>query len=198
MWMSALTLGLSVAHADELSLLLHDPRDRPAPLDRCDVPLCASLLSLIEGAQDTLDLAFYGFRNQTALLQAVSAAQERGVRVRIVVDVDTGGDNYYSSTPLWRGAFEVRTDHAVDLQSAQDRRSYSGPDRCPRPEGHAGPLQCLAVDLGDRCYLTAHASREPITFAGEIMHDKFAVVDLQRVWTGSANASDSGTGGYNA
>ncbi|HHO53814.1 MAG TPA: hypothetical protein ENK18_23815 [Deltaproteobacteria bacterium] len=198
MWLLSLSLGASSARADDLSLLLHDPRQRSAPLDRCDVPLCVSLLALIEGASDTLDLAFYGFRNQTRLLGAVTAAQERGVRVRIVVDVDTGGHNYYSSTSLWRDAFEVRTDQAVDLESAARRREFSVPERCPRPEGYAGPLQCLAMDLGDRCYLTAHVSRDPIVFEGEIMHNKFAVADQRRVWTGSANASDSGTGGYNA
>ena len=30
------------------------------------------------------------------------------------------------------------------------------------------------------------------------MHNKFFIVDNRRVWTGSANISDSGTGGYNA
>ncbi len=42
------------------------------------------------------------------------------------------------------------------------------------------------------------ASRDPIVFKGDIMHNKFFVIDGRIVWTGSANISDSGTGGYNA
>jgi len=34
--------------------------------------------------------------------------------------------------------------------------------------------------------------------ASYIMHNKFFVFDAQKVWTGSTNLSDSGTGGYNA
>ena len=30
------------------------------------------------------------------------------------------------------------------------------------------------------------------------MHNKFFVVDKRFIWTGSANLSDTGTGGYNA
>ena len=30
------------------------------------------------------------------------------------------------------------------------------------------------------------------------MHNKFFIIDRQYIWTGSANISDTGTGGYNA
>ncbi|MBX2800234.1 MAG: hypothetical protein KTR31_21320 [Myxococcales bacterium] len=195
MWISLLALP---AAADDLQLILHDPTGTTAPGDVCDAALCTSLVTLIEGATETVDLAFYGFRHQSRLLQAAKAAQKRGVRVRVVVDMDVDGHNYYTSTPDWLETFEVRTDHETDLATKARKRSYSGRDRCRRPTGFQGPLQCLSLDMGDRCYVTAHASREPLTFQGDIMHDKFAVVDSRHVWTGSANASDSGTGGYNA
>ncbi len=196
--LSALLALASPASADSLELVLNDPAGRTAPLDKCDVRLCSSLVELIDRAESTLDMAFYGFRSQSAIFEAAKRAKERGVRVRVVVDKDADGKNYYTSTPLWEETFEVHDDLATDLATKAALKPFNGQARCPRPEGFVGPLQCVAFDLGDRCYLANQASREEITFKGHIMHNKFAIVDGRHVWMGSSNASDSGTGGYNA
>jgi phosphatidylserine/phosphatidylglycerophosphate/cardiolipin synthase-like enzyme len=200
-----------------IRLVLHDPTGRAAPVDRCEVELCTSLLELIEGAQTSVDFAVYGVRNQGALLSALQAAKARGVQVRAVVDRDANGDNYYSSTNTMAAALgHVRDDRKVDQalereQKASDRGTkFDAEPACGRPDGFAGYVQCLAYDLGDRCLLATHASREP--FGGgeddgdgntakvfnKIMHDKFFVIDGRYLWTGSTNFSDSCTGGYNA
>ncbi|MGA9347330.1 MAG: phospholipase D-like domain-containing protein [Anaerolineae bacterium] len=69
----------------------------------------------------------------------------------------------------------------------------------PPPKGFLGPPQCVGYSLTDGTAIIAvHASREPLEFQGDIMHNKFAIVDGRAVWTGSCNLSDAGTGGYNA
>jgi phosphatidylserine/phosphatidylglycerophosphate/cardiolipin synthase-like enzyme len=192
-------LWSSVALADDVELVLHDPTGRGAPADACDAPICASLLRLIEGARGSIGFAFYGFREQTALLEAMKAAEARGVEVRGVVDRDVTGATYYESTDAWIAALgPMGSDLEVDRATAAHQRTWVGRDRCPRPAGAQGPLQCSAFTVGDRCALLAEASADPIEFRGDIMHDKFVVVDHRYVWTGSANASDSCTGGYNA
>lgn len=197
--MTIVTLLASSALASSLGLALHEPSGRPGPLDTCDISLCKTLLERIEGAERTVDIAIYGMRGQTAVLDAIKKARARGVRVRAVVDMDLAGKNYYADTDAFMTHVDkVTTDHAADQLKASGMREFMGNERCERPVGFEGPLQCAVFDLGDRCLYSGQASREPIAFQGDIMHHKFAVIDGRHVWTGSTNVSDSCAGGYNA
>ena len=151
-------------HADKqpVELLFTDPLRFATPGDRCEAPICVRLLELIQGAQSSIEFAVYGMRKQTQLLEALVAAQERGVAVRGVVDRQRDGGNYYTSTDLWvRRLKNIRND--FDAETILDQRNDWKPRKpsCPRPEGFKGPLQCLAYDLGDRWLVAAHAGREP-------------------------------------
>lgn len=193
-------LATTPAHADSVKLILNNPEGRPAPMDSCDVEVCTSLVELIDSAKETIDLAFYGVRGQTRLLESLKAAKARGVRLRGVVDMDVANENYYTDTGEFISIVgNIKTDYDVDFASKASKKDFKGSAfRCERPDGFLGPLQCLAMDLGDTCWIGAHVSREEIEFKGDIMHNKFAIVDGRYLWTGSTNASDSGIGGYNA
>ena len=146
-----------------VELLFADPRVHSAPGDRCEDAICTHLLELIQGAQSSIDFAVYGMRNQTQLLEALVAAQARGVVVRGVVDRQRDRGNYYTSTDLWvRRLGNLRDD--FDAETILDQRSDWTPRKppCPRPKGFKGPLQCLAYDLGDRWLVATHASRETV------------------------------------
>lgn len=143
-----------------VDLLFNDPLTHTAPGDRCEDAICTRLLELIRTAETSIDFALYGMRNQTQLLEALEAAQARGVVVRGVVDRKRNGGNYYSSTDLLSGRLgSVRSDFETE--------------------------RTLDMEF-------------PSKFGNRIMHNKFFVVDERWVWTGSANVSDTGTGGYNA
>lgn len=184
-----------------IELLLYEPTGKASPTDTCEVDLCRSLVTAIDGATKTIDFAIYGMRNQSEVLAALERAKARGVEVRGVVDRDRHGKNYYASTEkLVTAMGRVVDDEAVDVKIAKQkaRSGQGGEPRCERPEGTKGPVQCLAYDLGDSCLLAAHASREELGQGDPIMHDKFFIVDERLVWTGSTNVSDSCSGGYNA
>lgn len=186
-------------------LVLNNPSGRKAPEDTCEVELCTSLLEMIQGAQKSIDFALYGMRDQSEIMQAIQRAKERGVKVRGVVDRDIHGDNYYSSTEQLIeivGDAWVKSDMIADQKiSRRDKREYknAGSKDCEAPDGFNGYPQCLVYEYEDQCLNAVHASREPF---GEdksaIMHNKFFIVDGEKLWTGSTNVSDSGTGGYNA
>ncbi len=194
--------------APAIRLILNDPTTIRQPRDRCDVAICRQLVGLIDSAEETVDFALYGMRGQTAVLQALQQAKSRGVIVRGVVDRDSQGSNYYEDTDMWvKTLGSVRSDLASEKRLDQREGSGEGQGRppCPRPEGFAGPLQCLAYDLGDRWLLARHASVDNFVVDEEgdggpnrIMHDKFVIADGRRVWTGSANISNTDSGGYSA
>ncbi len=197
-------------HTPTIRLILNDPTTISQPHDRCDVAICRHLVGLIDSAEETVDFALYGMRGQTAVLQALQQAKSRGVKVRGVVDRDSQGSNYYEDTDMWvatLGSESVLDDLASERRL--DQREGSGEGQgCPdwlRPVGFAGPLQCVAYDLGDRWLLARHASVENFVVDEEgdggpnrIMHHKFVIADGRRVWTGSANISDTDSGGYSA
>lgn len=186
-----------------IELIFNSAPSSLADSNSCTNDICRSLLSVLGSAEKTIDFAVYGMRNQEHILEALLAAQDRGVEIRGVVDRDSEGKNYYSSTDAWVAAIgQVRDDSGSEKDtSTAEERVYQ--DKCPRPEGRNGPLQCLVYDLGDSWILVEHASVDNFTSDEEggasnlLMHNKFFIVDSEIVWTGSANISDTGTGGYN-
>jgi phosphatidylserine/phosphatidylglycerophosphate/cardiolipin synthase-like enzyme len=58
------------------------------PESTCNRPVCQELLAAINGAQTSIDFAVYGVRAQQHIIDALVAAQSRGVVVHGVVDTE--------------------------------------------------------------------------------------------------------------
>jgi phosphatidylserine/phosphatidylglycerophosphate/cardiolipin synthase-like enzyme len=189
-----------------VQLILHDPTVKTSPTDKCDSPGCKSLKLLIDSAKTSIDLAVYGTRKQTDLLDALKKAKARGVKVRAVMNKDSSNKNYYSDSLLWASAIQnVVYDYESEVRLNKIEKPFYKEPKCTRPKGFAGPLQCMAFDAGDKWIIAAHASVDNFVADDEendtkdrIMHNKFFIIDNQVVWTGSANISDSDVGGFSA
>jgi phosphatidylserine/phosphatidylglycerophosphate/cardiolipin synthase-like enzyme len=200
------SMSSSAATYPAVQLILHDPTVKTAPTDKCDSLGCKSLKSLIDSAKSSIDIAVYGTRKQTDLLESIKKAKARGVKVRVVMNKDSSGKNYYSDSMLWANSIgNVVYDYESELRLNEIENPFYKQPKCPRPKGFAGPLQCMAFDAGDRWIIAGHASVDNFVADDEenntkdrIMHNKFFIIDNQIIWTGSANISDSDVGGYSA
>lgn len=188
----------ALSEDEYLRIIKHSPLDKSAPSNECTEEICSSLLDLINNSQSTIDFAILGFRDQPKILSALQKAKERGVNIRGIVDKDIKNKNIYKDTPLIEKSFagKIRDDFEYDLDIKQKyysedpyKKDYTN-SNCQRPYGTEGPLQCFEGK--------GYASKEKIYFNGDLMHNKFFIIDNQFVWTGSANISDTGIGGYNA
>jgi phosphatidylserine/phosphatidylglycerophosphate/cardiolipin synthase-like enzyme len=180
---------------EEINLLLNSPINKNGPATDCQTNICIALVKSILKAERTIDFAIYGMRGQPHILSALEAAAIRGVKIRGIVDKDIDDKNYYADTwRLEKNFKNIRSDYVSDKETLQKLKknnwSKSKKNNCKRPRGHQGPLQCFEGE--------GYASKSDIRFKGDIMHNKFFIVDSRYVWTGSANVSDTGTGGYNA
>ena len=177
---------------ENIEIINQSPLDLKKPHNNCDYQICNSLKNLIDNAKSSIDFAIYGLRGQDEILNALIYAQDRGVKIRGIVDKDIHNKNYYSDTyKLYENFNNIVDDFQYDLEtkSKLKDKNYSN-NKCKRPKGTEGPLQCYD-GIG-------FASKEDIHFIGDIMHNKFFIIDNEIIWTGSANISDTGTGGYNA
>ena len=178
---------------DSIKLITNSPIQNNGPSEKCNVEICTSLLKMINNANETIDFAIYGLRGQNEILKALINAEKRGVVVRGVIDKTLKGKSYYTDTHLLsKNLKNIKDDQKIDLERAEhlEGRIYNENQQCERPDNTKGPLQCFEGK--------GYASKEEIIFNGDIMHHKFFIVDKRYVWTGSANISDTGIGGYNA
>lgn len=102
-----MALALASAHADSAIEVHFGPA--PSGLGIAD-----AFMEYLDGAEQTLDLAFYEFRHQP-VVQAIVDAHARGVRVRVVVD----DSNYFYIDPLTLEADEsLRNPYVKQLEAA--------------------------------------------------------------------------------
>lgn len=89
-----------VADFGDIKLVLADFTKKLKPDRKCSSAVCKEILSNINSAQDTIDLAIYGYSQTDEIEKALQNATKRGVKIRLVYDTDKYGKNIYPDTNI--------------------------------------------------------------------------------------------------
>lgn len=68
------------------------------PSNSCNTSLCQALVNEVNQTQSSIDFAIYGYTKIPSLEQALKKAQNRGVKIRFVYDLDNKNKNIYPDT----------------------------------------------------------------------------------------------------
>lgn len=83
---------------NNLKIIVSDLTTKIIPDRNCSSDICKEILSNINNAQTSIDMAIYGYSTTPAIENAFKKAIERGVKVRIIYDIDSKGENIYPDT----------------------------------------------------------------------------------------------------
>lgn len=88
-------------------LIISDHTNTLKPDDKCNFSMCKNFVQLINSSKSTIDIASYGFDNIPAVISALENAKKRGVKIRIVYDVNSSGQNtVYPETHNFLSSFD--------------------------------------------------------------------------------------------
>ena len=81
-----------------IKILVSDFTTKLKPDRNCSSDMCKEILANINSAQKSIDIAIYGYSSTPAIEKAIRNAQNRGVEIRLVYDVDNKNQNIYPDT----------------------------------------------------------------------------------------------------
>ncbi len=83
---------------NNIKIILSDFTEKLKPDRNCSTDICREILDNINKAQNSIDIAIYGYTSTPAIETAIKNAIKRGVKIRLVYDSDTKGENIYPDT----------------------------------------------------------------------------------------------------
>ena len=81
-----------------IKLVLGDFTIKLKPDRNCTTEICKEILGNINNAKSSIDIAIYGYSTVPKIEEAIKNAINRGVKIRLVYDLDSNGENIYPNT----------------------------------------------------------------------------------------------------
>ncbi len=71
------------------------------PNNSCTTNVCKEFINLVDNAENSIDIAIYGYENVDSVTEALVKAKNRGVKIRYIYDENSNGEsNYYTCNNL--------------------------------------------------------------------------------------------------
>lgn len=88
----------NVLKSGNMKIYFSDMTTKLKPDRNCSSDICKEILSNINKAENTIDMAIYGYSRVPDIEKAFENAIKRGVKIRLVYDLDASGKNIYEDT----------------------------------------------------------------------------------------------------
>ena len=84
--------------SQNFKIILADFTLKTKPDRNCETDICKEILNSINSAESSIDIAIYGYSSIPKIENAIKNAMEKGVKVRLVYDIDKNNTNIYENT----------------------------------------------------------------------------------------------------
>lgn len=81
-----------------IKIVVSDLTTKLKPDRNCSSDICKEILTNINNSKNSIDMAIYGYSSTPEIEKAIKNAQNRGVKIRLVYDVDAKNQNIYPDT----------------------------------------------------------------------------------------------------
>ena len=106
--------------SDNIKIIVSDLTAKISPDRNCSSDICKEILTNINNAKSTIDMAIYGYSSTPEIEKAIEKAKVRGVKIRLVYDIDSKGKNIYPDTFKF---VKFIPDNRSDKNSAEARNT---------------------------------------------------------------------------
>lgn len=110
----------TVLQTNTIKMFLTDFTRVLEPSNSCETAVCRELVNEINSAQNSIDFAIYGYTKVPAIQNSLEKAQQRGVKVRFVYDLDENKINIYPDT-LYLSKIFTNSNHDTDDKLMHDK-----------------------------------------------------------------------------
>ena len=100
----------------DIKIFLTDLTDKIVPTHKCESNLCREIVSNINKAQKTIDIAIYGYSRVPEIENSLKNAVKRGVKIRLIYDLNEKGENIYPDTSFITSILPI---NKSDIKSAE-------------------------------------------------------------------------------